>query len=81
MTKNSILLQEERPTMNSVKINKDWCKRCGICIEFCPVQVFDKEIDGTPIPKHQDKCTGCKLCEIRCPDFAIKVEVAKDETK
>ena len=67
--------------MNTISINKNWCKRCGICIEFCPVKVFDTEIDGTPIPQRQEICTGCKLCEIRCPEFAIKVEVVKDERK
>lgn len=61
--------------MKKVIINHGLCKACGICIEFCPTEVFDKEIDGTPIPKHEDKCTGCKLCVFRCPDFAIDVEV------
>ena len=65
--------------MSMISIKKDLCKRCGICIEFCPVKVFAQEADGTPVPQNQDKCTGCKLCEMRCPDFAIKVEVTKDE--
>jgi 2-oxoglutarate ferredoxin oxidoreductase subunit delta len=65
--------------MNKVTVNKVRCKRCGICISFCPVNLFDEEIDGTPIPSRVDKCTGCKLCELRCPDFAIKVEVDKVE--
>ena len=65
--------------MHNVIINKARCKRCGICIEFCPVNLYDREIDGAPIPSHQDKCTGCKQCELRCPELAIKVEVVKDE--
>lgn len=65
--------------MNKVIVNKDRCKRCGICIEFCPTKLFDKEIDGTPLPQREEICTGCKQCEMRCPDFAIKVEVIKDE--
>lgn len=65
--------------MHNIIINKTRCKRCGICIEFCPVNLYDREIDGAPIPSRQDKCTGCKQCELRCPELAIKVEVVKDE--
>lgn len=64
--------------MNKITVNKARCKRCGICVEFCPVKVYDKEIDGAPVPARIEKCTGCMLCELRCPDFAIKVEVNKD---
>ena len=61
--------------MKKVLVDLKLCKKCGICIEFCPVDVFSAEMDGTPIPENQDKCIGCKLCELRCPDFAVKVEV------
>ena len=67
--------------MHRVTVNKDLCKRCGICIAFCPVKLFDEEIDGTPIVARQEICTGCRLCELRCPDFAIKVEVNVDGKK
>lgn len=65
--------------MNRITVDKSRCKRCGICTEFCPVKLYDRETDGTPIPVRIEKCTGCMLCELRCPDFAIKVEVSKDE--
>nr|WP_329737719.1 4Fe-4S binding protein [Clostridium phoceensis] len=25
---------------------------------------------------HMENCIGCRLCEMRCPDFAIEVEEA-----
>jgi len=65
--------------MNRIIVKMDRCKRCGICIEICPVKLFDREIDKTPLPARAKECIGCKLCEYRCPDFAIKVEVGKDE--
>lgn len=65
--------------MNKITVNMSRCKRCGICIEFCPVKLFDKGFDGAPIPTRIERCTGCKLCELRCPDFAIKVEGNRDE--
>jgi 2-oxoglutarate ferredoxin oxidoreductase subunit delta len=67
--------------MNNITIDPKRCKKCGICIAFCPVKVFTQEMDGTPIPKFQDKCRNCKLCELRCPDFAIKVEGKDDYDK
>lgn len=65
--------------MQKITVNMSRCKRCGICIAFCPVSIYDKEIDGAPIPTRVDKCIGCKRCELMCPDFAIKVEVNNDE--
>lgn len=56
-----------------VTVDSKWCKKCGICIEFCPQKVFDSD-NGLPNPVRQEVCTGCRLCELRCPDYAVKVE-------
>lgn len=34
----------------------------------------DKRGVRVPVPKNQEKCTKCKLCELMCPEQAIKVE-------
>lgn len=60
--------------MKQITINKKWCKKCKICLTFCPKQVFDCDEDGYPVPARPDVCIGCRLCELRCPDFAVKVE-------
>ncbi len=56
-----------------IAIYRGWCKKCDICIAFCPRKVLDKDEDGYPVVKEMDLCTGCKLCANRCPDFAITV--------
>lgn len=61
-----------------VKIYKSWCKRCGICAAFCPKGALEMGQDG-PEWKNKDACIGCRMCELRCPDFAI--EVVKGEEK
>ena len=50
------------------------CKACGICIELCPEDVYDRDKLGYPTIARADECTSCLLCEIHCPDFAIEVE-------
>ena len=52
-------------------INKAWCKRCRICIEFCPTKVYEMDSKGYPKIAHIDKCTVCGLCSLWCPDWAI----------
>jgi 2-oxoglutarate ferredoxin oxidoreductase subunit delta len=55
----------------AIEVSEAWCKRCGICIAFCPTRVFDAREDGLPLVARFEDCIWCGLCEIRCPDFAI----------
>jgi len=51
-----------------------WCKSCGICSEFCPQKVIGLNDMGAPVIERPDDCTGCRFCELHCPDFAITVK-------
>ncbi len=56
----------------SIDVNEAWCKACNICADFCPEEVL--ELRGLAITvRDLEACTGCKMCELICPDFAIKV--------
>ncbi|NLL61587.1 MAG: 4Fe-4S binding protein [Candidatus Atribacteria bacterium] len=61
-----------------ITINEDWCKACGICIQFCPAKVLVSSERGHPVVKNIEDCIHCRLCELRCPDFVINV-VKKEE--
>lgn len=56
-----------------IEIYKDWCKNCGICTAFCPKGALQKNAEGFPFLANPEACIGCRLCELRCPDFAISV--------
>ncbi len=73
----------------SIIIDEDRCKGCLVCLKECnltllsvsghtnsqgyhPVQIINKE-----------KCIGCSLCAIVCPDCAIEItsEEIDDENR
>lgn len=51
----------------------DWCKACGLCVAFCPKQVYRRDEEGRPVVAQAAKCVGCRFCELHCPDFAITI--------
>ncbi len=64
--------------VSPLSLNRQACKRCGVCVELCPRQVFTTSNEGYPIPSNVEQCTRCKLCELWCPDYAIEVEVSEN---
>ena len=55
-------------------INSAFCKRCGICVDFCPKQALNQDNDEIPKLTDEDNCIGCGLCKELCPDCAIDME-------
>lgn len=56
-----------------IRVKLEWCKGCGICVAFCPKNVLEMEGGKVKVARPED-CIDCKLCELRCPDFAITVD-------
>lgn len=55
------------------------CKGCGLCIEKCPVKCIawadELGVYGTPrVEADMGKCIVCGICQMVCPDCAIRVE-------
>ncbi|WP_319466243.1 4Fe-4S dicluster domain-containing protein [uncultured Pseudodesulfovibrio sp.] len=59
---------------NKVTVYPDWCKGCGICVEFCPGKVLELNDQGKSTVVREDDCIRCGFCELHCPDFAIVVQ-------
>jgi len=55
-------------------INREWCKGCEICVEFCPKDALAMDEMEKANLAFPEKCDGCGMCELRCPDLAIEVK-------
>lgn len=64
-----------------IRIKKELCKGCGLCIEACPkgsIFISKKINEKSYFPAEFDKeneeeCTGCGLCAVMCPEAVIEV--------
>lgn len=62
----------EEKKLPRIEIIEKYCKGCHICVEFCPKDVLEMKGFVASV-KNLDACIKCMQCELRCPDFAIKV--------
>ncbi len=71
----------------SLTINEDLCKGCGICVDFCPKKVFQPSQSISrrgyyiPLVAVAEDCTGCRLCELLCPELAIVIAQRSPEQR
>lgn len=56
-----------------IEVRDAYCKRCGVCVGLCPNEALAQDSLGKPWLRYPEKCSGCALCELRCPDYAIEV--------
>jgi indolepyruvate ferredoxin oxidoreductase, beta subunit len=57
-------------------ITEAWCKgrACDICVRACPERCLAIDARDRVAIVRPEACTGCRLCELLCPDFAIAVD-------
>jgi len=44
-----------------------------ICVEICPVSVFQNEKSKKPKIVNEKNCILCRTCEVNCPGQAITI--------
>ncbi|MFH1687004.1 MAG: 4Fe-4S binding protein [bacterium] len=65
--------------MPGVRIDKNHCKGCELCVRSCPQGILsmskDITVRGYFYAQVHDpsRCIGCQICAITCPDAAIEV--------
>jgi 2-oxoglutarate ferredoxin oxidoreductase subunit delta len=70
-----------RKKLKEHRINREWCKGCGICVAFCPKTVLELDREDKALAVRIEDCIACRLCELRCPDLAIEVETENSEAQ
>jgi indolepyruvate ferredoxin oxidoreductase beta subunit len=58
-----------------LEVIEAWCKgsRCDICVRMCPERCLAINAADVVAVVRPEACTGCRVCELLCPDFAIAV--------
>ena len=74
-----------KPIKGKVHIEKNRCKGCAFCVEYCPKDVLEMSEEFNvkgyhpPFVKDEDACVYCQLCESICPEFAIFETIKEEE--
>jgi nitroreductase/NAD-dependent dihydropyrimidine dehydrogenase PreA subunit len=59
--------------MGVMKLEREKCTKCGLCIQNCPFRVWEVDEDGYPRQKQQYECFSCYNCTVVCQRGAISV--------
>lgn len=70
--------------MPEVRIDHDRCSGCGMCINFCPVDIF--ELQSGPSGNvaqalRMEECWACDTCVGQCPENAIQIIESREEAQ
>lgn len=65
--------------MPKVRVDWDKCDGDAVCVDVCPVQVFEmQDVKGhegkKSVPVKENECIQCMACVTSCPTQAITVE-------
>jgi len=58
--------------MYKVTVDNGKCNGDGICVDTCPVSVFEMQ-NGKAVPVNMSECISCEACVEGCPEKAITV--------
>ncbi|MFC1798245.1 hypothetical protein ACFLZL_00350 [Thermodesulfobacteriota bacterium] len=71
--------------MYKVKILREKCKGCGLCLLYCMEEAMCvssqvNEIGYFPAEIYAEhRCNGCKACYVMCPEGIVEITQDEDE--
>src|SRR4030043_1541309 len=68
------ILRPEGVHMGIMKVDKDKCTGCGLCVQNCPFSVWETDEDGHPRAKEKYECFSCYNCMVVCPVDALSIQ-------
>ncbi|MBF0217753.1 MAG: 4Fe-4S binding protein [Candidatus Omnitrophica bacterium] len=72
-------MPEKTSHRSGIKLDKERCKGCMLCVEVCqrkvlePAKGVNKKGMGYVVVAAAGKCSGCGLCVMMCPDCGIEI--------
>lgn len=57
--------------MELITVDRESCRRDGICISACPIGCIKADADGYPVPANAENCINCGHCVAICPHGAM----------
>ncbi|MHA1729168.1 MAG: nitroreductase family protein [Promethearchaeota archaeon] len=59
--------------MGLMKVNKEKCTKCGLCMQNCPFKAWEEGEDGFPKIKEKYECFSCFNCLVACSVGAVEI--------
>lgn len=62
--------------MPEIELDEARCTGCGLCADFCPVEVFEMvHLNGRMLPlvRQVENCWACETCVGQCPTGALRI--------
>jgi len=63
-----------------VLFNRDKCKGCELCVNFCPKHIISMDHGNVNAKgyhpagiENMSECIGCASCALMCPDCCISI--------
>jgi NAD-dependent dihydropyrimidine dehydrogenase PreA subunit len=60
--------------MPAVRIIDRGCRGCELCVDLCPVKVFERTANDIAAVVRERDCIGCLSCIYLCPSRCIEVD-------